>query len=105
MEDDEREKDRKLEELLVFLLTQKDNKGIEDNPPEKMLRITNGGQGDQQDYHSPRHQHTEYPQCYSTKNYKESPLEAIGNAMDHNANLQKAREMIQNIYGRKKTRG
>jgi len=55
MEDDEREKDRKLEELLVFLLTQKDNKGIEDNPPEKMLRITNGGQGGQQDYHSPRH--------------------------------------------------
>jgi len=55
MEDDEREKDRKLEELLVFLLTQKDNKGIGDNPPEKMLRITNGGQGGQQDYHSPRH--------------------------------------------------
>ena len=32
----------------------------------------------------------------------ESPLEAIGNAMDTNSHLSKAREMIQGIYGKKK---
>lgn len=34
-------------------------------------------------------------------NSYESPLQAIGNAMDTNNHLQKARQMIQGIYGKK----
>lgn len=64
MEEEDKEKERKLEELLVFLLTHKDGRSLKNNPSEH-LRLTN--------YEHPIKSEGE-----------DTPLEAIGNSMDEN---------------------
>lgn len=89
MDKESREKEKRLEEFLIYLLAQKNARAINGNGDNAQLSITNSEDLGMQ---------------MPEKNSDATPLEILANSMDNNEHFKKMKNILNSAYNRRSSK-